>query len=97
MAPLTYKLMAFLSNVVVAMQLAGLICPTHVLVVQGDTHRTGNVVGTAVPPLWLMVVVDVGEARVDTRKTTLVSRHAVTEKFPDRRKQHSPVWRSAAE
>ena len=43
------------------------------------------------------VVVDVGEARVDIRKTTLVSRHAVTERFPDWRKRHSLLWRSAAE
>ena len=45
------KLVALHSNMIVATQLVGLINPTHVLVVQGDTLRTGNVTGTAIPSL----------------------------------------------
>ena len=43
------KLVTFRVNAIVATQLVGLIDPTHVPVVEGNTLRTGNVAGTAVP------------------------------------------------
>ena len=45
------KLVVFRANAIVVMQLVGLIDPTHVPVVEGNTLRTGNVAGTAVPSL----------------------------------------------
>ena len=45
------KLVAFRANPIIATQLVGLINATHVPVVEGNTFRTGNVAGTAVPSL----------------------------------------------
>ena len=49
--PSLIKLVVFHANAILATQLVGLIDPTHVPVVEGNTLRTGNITVTAVPSL----------------------------------------------